>query len=257
MIATVPEDDVALFDAEARRLVADLHAPRPRVFWMDLIASAGLGWAGFALAVMLPPFSVGMIAAAVVAIFAFYRGLCFIHEITHVRSGALPGFELMWNVLIGLPLLMPSSVYLGVHQDHHKLSTYSTVDDPEYLPFARSGKLTVRFTRGACDSRPFGRAFRHRRAVRARLAAVPSLPGVLRVVAIHESEVQARRIGRDVEENARTPCGGVWPVGGRLPVCVDRVPSLARLLDLVRDHGCGERHQHVTHVGSTPVRRHR
>jgi fatty acid desaturase len=149
MIAMVPEDDVALFDAEARRLVADLHAPRPRVFWMDLIASAGVGWAGFALAVMLPPFSAGMIAAAAVAIFAFYRGLCFIHEITHVRSGALPGFELMWNLLIGLPLLMPSSVYLGVHQDHHKLSTYSTVDDPEYLPFASSGKLTVRFTLGA------------------------------------------------------------------------------------------------------------
>jgi len=148
-IAMIPDDDVALFDAEARRLLADLHTPRPGIFWVDAVTSAAIGWAGLILAVLLPPFSAGMIAAAVVSIFAFYRGLCFIHEITHVRPGALPGFELVWNILIGLPLLMPSSAYLGVHPDHHKLSTYATDGDPEYLPFARSRMLTIRFTLGA------------------------------------------------------------------------------------------------------------
>jgi fatty acid desaturase len=148
-IAMIADDEAALFDAEARRVVADLHTPSPSVFWLDLVASAGIGWAGLALAVMLPPFSAGMMAASAAAVFAFYRGLCFMHEITHVRSGALPRFEVIWNVLIGLPLLMPSTVYLGVHQDHHKLSTYGTADDPEYLPFARSRALTIRFAIGA------------------------------------------------------------------------------------------------------------
>jgi len=148
-IAMIADDDVALFDAEARRVVADLHAPRPSVFWFDLIASAAIGWSGLVLAVTLPPFSGGMLAASAAGVFAFYRGLCFMHEITHVRSGALPRFEVIWNVLIGLPLLMPSTVYLGVHQDHHKLSTYGTADDPEYLPFARSRALTIRFALGA------------------------------------------------------------------------------------------------------------
>lgn len=145
-VNAIPADELDRFDADARRLVMDLHAARPAIYWADLIACAIAGWSGLVLAVMLPPFSSGEIAAALVAVFAFYRGLCFMHEITHVRSGALPGFEAAWNALVGVPMLMPSTVYLGVHQDHHKLGTYSTDDDPEYLPFARSRKLTVMFT---------------------------------------------------------------------------------------------------------------
>jgi fatty acid desaturase len=148
-IALIPESSVATFDAEARRLVSDLHAPRPGVYWVDFLTSAMLGWAGLIVAVRAASFSPLMIAAAAVAVFAFYRALCFMHEITHVRSAALPGFEPMWNALVGLPLLIPSTVYVGVHQDHHKLSTYGTPDDPEYLPFARSRLLTIRFALAA------------------------------------------------------------------------------------------------------------
>jgi fatty acid desaturase len=86
-----------------------------------------------------------MLFAAAAAVAALYRGLCFIHEISHQSEKALPGFEMVWNLLMGYPLLMPSFVYAGVHQNHHKLSTYGTSRDPEYLPFAGNCLMTVLF----------------------------------------------------------------------------------------------------------------
>ncbi len=125
-------------DLEARSLVSDLHTPRPLIYWTDLALSAGIGYGAFAVALLAKPFSAVMLAAAIVAIFALYRGICFIHEITHLKQSALRGFETTWNLVFGVPMLVPSFVYTGVHQSHHKLSTYGTTQDPEYLPF--SGK---------------------------------------------------------------------------------------------------------------------
>jgi fatty acid desaturase len=140
--------DLISFEAEdrlTRDLVRDLNGVRPAIYWTDLIATALVGWAGFAAAVMLKPFSIGMMVATAVAVAGLYRGLCFIHEISHQSSRVLPGFETAWNLLIGYPLLLPSFVYVGVHPLHHKLSTYGTGLDPEYLPFARSCTMTVLF----------------------------------------------------------------------------------------------------------------
>jgi fatty acid desaturase len=129
-------------DLEARRLVSDLHSPNPRIFWADMLLSAGIGWGAFAIALAARPFSPAMLAAAAIAVLALYRGMCFLHEISHLKQSALRGFETAWNLLLGVPMLMPSFIYVGVHQNHHKLSTYGTSQDPEYLPF--SGKrLTI------------------------------------------------------------------------------------------------------------------
>lgn len=126
-------------------LVADLHGPRPLVFWADLLASAIVGWGAFAIAAATPGMSPALAAAWVVSGLALYRGVCFTHELAHLRRRAVPGFETAWNILFGVPLLLPSFTYLGVHQSHHSLSTYGTKDDPEYLPFAHSRRLTVMF----------------------------------------------------------------------------------------------------------------
>jgi fatty acid desaturase len=83
--------------------------------------------------------------AAIVASLALYRGLCFIHELTHLQRRAIPGFETAWNILFGVPLLLPSFTYQGVHQSHHSLTTYGTNADPEYLPFATSRQLIFTF----------------------------------------------------------------------------------------------------------------
>ena len=86
-----------------------------------------------------------MLACLAVSAAAMYRALCFMHEITHQNWRTLPGFEAGWNWLVGFPLLMPSFVYVGVHQDHHRINSYGTDQDPEYLPFAHSSKMTTIF----------------------------------------------------------------------------------------------------------------
>ena len=136
---------VETLDAISRRLVSDLHAPKPLIFWSDLLASATIGWAAFAVALVSAPWSPLMLVAGAISGFALYRGLCFTHELTHLRKRVVPGFETTWNVLFGVPLLLPSFTYMGVHQLHHGLTTYGTKADPEYLPFAHSRKLILIF----------------------------------------------------------------------------------------------------------------
>lgn len=124
--------------AQARDLVRDLHTPDPHIYWADLLVTGITGWAAFVAAVLFRTWSWQMFAALFVSVCALYRGLCFLHEITHIRAGVLRGFEVVWNFIFGIPLLLPSFMYVGVHQYHHSLGTYGTDRDPEYLPF--SGK---------------------------------------------------------------------------------------------------------------------
>ena len=133
-------------DVVTQRLVVDLHEPRPAIFWTDLLVTATVGWVAFAAAVRATMLSPVMLAAVVMAALALYRGLVFTHEITHLRRRALRGFETAWNILFGVPLLLPTFTYVGVHQSHHNLSTYGTKGDPEYLPFANSRRLILVFT---------------------------------------------------------------------------------------------------------------
>jgi fatty acid desaturase len=136
-----------VFEMEERRskeLLRELQSPSPRVYWVDLAVSSILGWAAFAATVRLP-FSAMAMACLAVAVLALYRCLCFMHEISHINRSGLRGFETAWNVAVGFPLLMPSFVYVGVHQWHHHARTYGTSQDPEYLPFARSSRMTILF----------------------------------------------------------------------------------------------------------------
>ena len=68
--------NAAIEDLEAvsHALVADLHAPRPWIFWTDLAVSAAIGWSAFAAAVLAVPFSPAMWIAALVSALALYRG---------------------------------------------------------------------------------------------------------------------------------------------------------------------------------------
>jgi hypothetical protein len=76
------------------------------------------------------------LACGVLAALALYRALLFIHELTHIHKNALPGFRLVWNLLVGIPMLTPSFMYEGVHTLHHARTRYGTAEDPEYLPLA-------------------------------------------------------------------------------------------------------------------------
>ncbi len=100
-----------------------------------MLASATIGWA--ALAVAIVTHGVARATLLIVAVFALYRAALFIHEISHLNAGDVPAFRAAWNAAVGLPLLMPSFLYEGVHTDHHRQRCYATAADPEYIPFAR------------------------------------------------------------------------------------------------------------------------
>ena len=137
--------DFGLEASHTRDLVRDFHQPSGKIYWADMLVTGAIGWAAFGLACYFRLFSPAMLACVGVAVAALYRGLCFVHEISHLNARAVPGFETIWNLLFGYTLLMPSFVYCGVHQSHHKLSTYGTKLDPEYMAFGSSSRMTVIF----------------------------------------------------------------------------------------------------------------
>ena len=127
-------DDKAMLKAAAD-LTRDLNRADPRIYWADLIGSAAIGYGALFAAIFVGGTAFG-IAAGLVAVLALYRAGSFIHELTHIKPNAVPGFRLAWNLLFGIPTLVPSFLYEGVHNQHHAKRYYGTVNDPEYLPLA-------------------------------------------------------------------------------------------------------------------------
>ena len=121
--------------AEAKRITEDLFHPKAWVYWADFLFFDALGWVAFAAAVELPLFSTAQIGAFLLAGFALYRAVIFVHELTHLKKGTFRIFHGAWNLLCGFPLMVPSLLYMGVHIDHHKQSLYGTRNDHEYFDF--------------------------------------------------------------------------------------------------------------------------
>ena len=130
--STTP-DDMAMLRA-AVALTRDISAARPEIYWPDMLVSAAVGYAGLAGAILLSGWAAW--ASGLLAVFTLYRALLFIHELTHIHKTALPGFRLVWNLLVGVPMLTPSYMYEGVHTLHHARTRYGTAEDPEYMPLA-------------------------------------------------------------------------------------------------------------------------
>ena len=128
------QDDKAMLKAAAE-LTRDLVAPRPALYWADMLGSALLGYAALVGAATLA--GGWAVAAGVVAVLALYRAMSFIHEVSHLKhSGPMRGFRQGFDAVVGVPMLIPSFMYEGVHNLHHARTRYGTADDPEYLPLA-------------------------------------------------------------------------------------------------------------------------
>jgi fatty acid desaturase len=110
-----------------------------------MLLSATVGWTAFVVAVRAEAAGRALLLAVlfILSAFALYRAVLFIHELTHLAPHELPGFRAVWNVLVGMPLLLPSFLYEGVHTDHHRQRTYGTPADPEYVPFGRRPPLVM------------------------------------------------------------------------------------------------------------------
>src|SRR5215213_7014748 len=99
------KDDAAMLKAAAN-LTRDLNLPNPAIYWADMLGSALLGYAAlFATMALSWPLA---LATGLVAVLSLYRAGSFIHELTHIKTGAVTGFRLTWNLIVGVPLLVPS-----------------------------------------------------------------------------------------------------------------------------------------------------
>ncbi len=126
----------------AADLTRELIKPRAALYWGDMVASSAVGYGALVVAASARTTSL-MSVAALISLFTLYRALSFIHEISHIKHSVLPRFRLGWNVLVGVPMLVPSFLYEGIHHLHHAKMRYGTVDDPEYLPLARMNPWTL------------------------------------------------------------------------------------------------------------------
>ncbi len=104
-----------------------------RIYWMDFLASYTVVWAGGWLWVTasLPLALIGFLISALAA----YRCGSFMHEIVHFdrRKKNEAAFKIVWNLLLGIPIMSPSHLY-DSHLEHHMPDSFGTVRDPEYVP---------------------------------------------------------------------------------------------------------------------------
>jgi fatty acid desaturase len=153
-----PVDDKAMLKAAAN-LTRDLNVARPAIYWADMLGSALLGYGALAATMVTSSLPVALVTG-LVAILALYRAGSFIHEITHIKPNAVPGFYWAWNALVGVPLLVPSFMYEGVHNQHHAKRYYGTAEDPEYLPLALMHPWTLPLFLVASALAPIGMLIR-------------------------------------------------------------------------------------------------
>ncbi|WP_197524619.1 fatty acid desaturase family protein [Botrimarina hoheduenensis] len=118
---------------EARALLGDDLRPKPWVYWTDLV----LSWSGAMVtfkAVQIGSLGVPLrVLAFVVSCLLLYRCALFIHELAHLPQREFRAFRFVWNLLCGIPMLIPTFVY-QTHLDHHRRKHYGTNHDGEYLP---------------------------------------------------------------------------------------------------------------------------
>jgi fatty acid desaturase len=186
---------------QANEIVGDLTRAKPWIYWGDLAATALVLYLSLFLAATLasPEFS---LLAAAIAVLALYRAISFIHELTHLRPGAVPGFHLAWNAVIGVPFLTPSLMYEGVHMLHHAKDRYGTHEDPEYRPLARLPARQLAVFLGVAILAPVGVYLRF--AVIAPLSLL--IPPLRRLAAgrLSAMTINPAFVRRDLER-ARTP----------------------------------------------------
>ena len=132
--------DARKFYLQARELVADLYTRNEKLYWIDFIVSVTLGYALSSVFLALPMTSWISWICFLIGGILIYRASMFVHEIVHLPSVTMRRFRIFWNLVAGVPMMVPSFSYTS-HTHHHSSRHYGTEDDGEYLPLA-SGTLT-------------------------------------------------------------------------------------------------------------------
>ena len=114
-------------------LVRDLIRWRSWIFWTDFLITIVIAYTSLLAYLTAANFTWLQAAALVVSSLAFYRAAIFTHEMAHQPSQQFRTFRLVWNLLCGIPCMIPLFMY-GDHRTHHVNHSYGTHDDAEYLP---------------------------------------------------------------------------------------------------------------------------
>lgn len=128
--ASGPESLRQMYD-----LVRDCVRRRPLIYWADMIITTSIAYAAGLRFLTSDPLMWYDVLLFFVAGLALFRTGSFIHEIQHMGRGEMPIFKVVWNLFVGIPLMMPSNMYDN-HIDHHRVDSYGTARDGEYLPLA-------------------------------------------------------------------------------------------------------------------------
>ena len=128
--------------AQIRGILKDLFAPKPWINWTDFLGSMILGGAAFLLALREPTHGTLFLTLYAASCVCFYRAVLFTHELAHIRAGTFRAFRVTWNLLCGIPFLIPTFTYY-THVDHHMRSHYGTAHDGEYIPFESRRPLAM------------------------------------------------------------------------------------------------------------------
>ncbi len=136
-VADLPQPTVseAAFIRQAKQICQDLMPHNPAIYWADFLVSAAVAWAALIVCLNAEMFSVTQLVAFAVAGFLLYRSSVFTHELAHLPPSRFRAFRVAWNVLFGIPFLMPTFLYTD-HRVHHTNQTYGTPGDAEYFPYA-------------------------------------------------------------------------------------------------------------------------
>lgn len=125
----------AAFIRQAHDIVRDLMPHRESIYWCDFLGSMALGLLGLYFYIAGPLVSWPALAGFLVAGFMLYRASIFTHELAHMAPSRYRAFRFAWNLLFGIPFLMPSFFYTD-HRVHHVNQLYGTPGDAEYYPYA-------------------------------------------------------------------------------------------------------------------------
>ena len=122
--ANEPQADFSL--AQTRHIVKDLFTPNPWIYWPDFLCSLFGGVICFGLVRRwATPFSWQQGVLFVLAGVLYYRAALFIHEIVHLRHNSFHAFRFAWNLMCGIPFLMPTFMYYP-HAEHHMRKHFGT-----------------------------------------------------------------------------------------------------------------------------------
>jgi len=126
----------------AKRTIRDLVEPNPFIYWADMLVTTSIGYGCASVFLEMQGFSWQRAILFLVAVFAIFRTTSFVHEISHMHNRRMRSFQIGWDLLCGIPMLFPSFAYTH-HLDHHRVDSYGTDTDGEYLAFGVDPPRTI------------------------------------------------------------------------------------------------------------------